>query len=154
MELNPITITLDASIPRDISDALGLACRYLELDRSKVESYCVTARTARVDHMVLIRFCERHYCKFFMDFQTQELKLTFTPVTLDIATAEDIEEEEAILRRMKAKEDMKVLKKRDMALKEKRVVENHKKTKVTLPPLPGEVKKEELDDDDEEFDEL
>ena len=102
---NPLTIKLKADEPRDINDSLGLLCRYLKLEKSVEESKCVIGKSKRVDYNILLRFCVRHELVFSLDFKTMELAVKFTPLTMNIASDDEILEEERILADMKASKD-------------------------------------------------
>lgn len=149
--LNPLTIKLKADEPRDINDSLGLLCRYLKLDKSVEESKCVIGNAKRVDYNILLRFCVRHELVFKIDFKTMDLAVTFTPLTMNIASDDEILEEERILAEMKASKDAHKIKKAKK--------EPVKKASEILNEIPVPEEKQDdmsfLDDiEDDEFDEL
>lgn len=151
--LDPLTIKLNAVEPRDINDSLGLMCRYLKLDKKEEESKCVIGATKRVDYNILLRFCVRHELIFNLDFKEMSLAITLTPLTMNIASDEEILEEERILAEMKASKDRK-------KIENAKAKPKPKKASEVLKEIPAPDLKEEdtsfLDDLDDldDFDDL
>lgn len=101
--------------PEDISEAFGLLCSYLELDKKKEEAACFKGRSKKVTHDVIVNLSERHKLSVTIDFMLERIAVTFEPVTLDIKSHDEViaEEEQKAAEESKKKMEKAISKEED-----------------------------------------